>query len=202
MDGDLAPLEDIIALCKKYNAMLVVDEAHATGVFGEKGKGLTHAHHFENMISVHTCGKALGVAGALVCGGRTIIETLINKARSFIYSTAPMPLQAILVSKALELCEAADEQRARLFQLCAMAQNIFPSLPSPSPIIPYILGDEQRALAAAAMLQAKGFDIRAIRPPTVPNNSSRLRITLNALLRDQDMMALASALKEISKETP
>lgn len=198
MDGDIAPLRDLIALCQKYNAMLVVDEAHATAVFGEQGKGLTYGQHSPNLITLHTCGKGLGVAGALVCATSEIIETLINKARPFIYSTAPMPLQAVLVSKALQLCADADAQRARLFELCELARSTFACPPSPSPIIPYILGDEQKALAAAAALQAKGFDIRAIRPPTVPNGSSRLRITLNATLRNDDVIALGNALKAIA----
>lgn len=198
MDGDFAPLSDIIMLCEKYNAMLVVDEAHATAVFGEKGKGLTFGHHSPNLITLHTCGKGLGVAGALVCASSEIMETLINKARPFIYSTAPMPLQAVLVSKALQLCAGADEQRTKLFALCELARKNFPCPPSPTPIIPHILGDEQKALAAATAMQAKGFDIRAIRPPTVPNGSSRLRITLNATLREQDVMALASALQGIA----
>jgi len=107
-----------------------------------------------------------------------------------------MPIQAVLVSKALELCAAADQQRARLFELCDLARQHFSS--SPSPIIPVILGDEQKALQAAATLQAKGFDIRAIRPPTVPQGSSRLRITLNATLRNEDVVALANALQEIA----
>lgn len=198
MDGDFAPLADLINLCKKYNAMLVVDEAHATGVFGEKGKGLTFGLHSPNLITLHTCGKGLGVAGALVCASSEIIETLINKARPFIYSTAPMPLQALLVSKALQLCAAADEQRAYLFALCDLARNVFPSPSSSTPIIPYILGEEQKALAAAMALQAKGFDVRAIRPPTVPNGSSRLRITLNASLRKEDVTALGKAMWEIA----
>ena len=195
MDGDIAPLSELLRLCEKYHAMLVVDEAHATGVFGQQGKGLTHTLHSPNLISLHTCGKGLGVAGALVCASHDVIHTLINKARSFIYSTAPLPLQAVLVNKALELCAAADNRRARLFALCDMAKQFLPA--SPSPIIPIILGDEQRAINAAAALQAKGFDIRAIRPPTVPAGSSRLRITLNANLRDSDITSLGSALREI-----
>ena len=151
MDGDIAPIRELLGLCEKYNAYLVVDEAHATGVFGAQGKGITHGLKSENLITLHTCGKALGVAGGIVCASRDIIETLINKARGFIYSTAPMPLQAVLVSKALELCAAADDQRTRLFQLCEFARQNFPSTPSPSPspIIPYILGEEQTALNAA-----------------------------------------------------
>lgn len=198
MDGDLAPLSDLLKLCERYNAMLVVDEAHATAIFGKQGKGLTHNLHSEHLISLHTCGKGLGVAGALVCASSDVINTLINKARSFIYSTAPMPLQAVLVSKALELCASADDRRVRLFQYCEMAKQLFPCPLSPSPIIPIILGDEQRALNAAAALQAKGFDVRAIRPPTVPSGSSRLRITLNATLRDEDIKSLGAALQEIA----
>lgn len=196
MDGDFAPLRDLHQLCKTYNAILIVDEAHATAVFGKQGKGLTFNLHDEAMITLHTCGKGLGVAGALVCASHTIIETLINKARSFIYSTAPMPLQAVLVRKALELCADADDRRARLFELCDMARRLLPAPPSPSPIIPYILGHEEQTCRIATSLQAKGFDIRAIRPPSVPVGTSRLRITVNALLRDEHIASLAAALDE------
>lgn len=194
MDGDMAPITELLNLCEKYHAYLVVDEAHATGVFGEAGKGLTHGLQSPQLITLHTCGKALGVAGALICAEEPIIETLINRARPFIYSTAPMPLQAALVSKALELCASADSRRARLFHLCELARKHFPAYISQSPIIPIILGEEQKALGAAQALQAQGFDVRAIRPPTVAAGSSRLRITLNALLNDEDVLSLARAL--------
>ncbi len=198
MDGDVAPLRDILSLCERYHAMLVVDEAHATGVFGEQGKGFTHGLRSPHLITMHTCGKGLGVAGALVCASDEVIQTLINKARPFIYSTASMPLQAVLVGKALELCAAADDRRARLAHLCDMARHVFPAPSSPTPIIPVMMGDEQRAVHAAAQLQERGFDIRAIRPPTVPSGSSRLRITLNAMLRDDDVIALGQALRELA----
>ena len=103
MDGDLAPVADLLRLCERYDATLIVDEAHGTGVLGATGKGLTEGLASERLITLHTCGKALGVAGALVCAGGDVIDYLINRARPFIYSTAPMPLQALLTQKALQI---------------------------------------------------------------------------------------------------
>jgi 8-amino-7-oxononanoate synthase len=198
MDGDIAPLKEMLTLCERYGAWLVVDEAHATGVFGEQGKGLMHSMASPRLIVTHTCGKALGVAGALVCASRLVIDTLVNRARAFIYSTAPMPLQAVLVQKALELCAGAEKERERLFQLCEQARREWPVAPSPTPIIPHIVGEDGQAMQAAARLQAKGFDVRAIRPPTVPAGTARLRITLNATLSDAEMNAMGQALREIT----
>src|SRR5262249_39069270 len=108
MDGDIAPLADLVKLCGQYNAWLGVDEAHATGVFGRQGRGLTAGLSYDKLIVIHTCGKGLGVAGALMCSSQTLSDILVNRARPFIYSTAPMPLQAVLVERALKLC--AEEE--------------------------------------------------------------------------------------------
>ncbi|MBI3418935.1 MAG: 8-amino-7-oxononanoate synthase [Proteobacteria bacterium] len=194
MDGDLAPLPKLLEICKNHGAYLIVDEAHATGIFGPQGSGLTHGLKYERLITLHTCGKALGVAGALVCSTKTVIDTLINRARSFIYTTAPMPIQATLVEKALQLSAEADATREKLSSLCALAAKSF-SIPSPSTIFPVILGDDRVALETADYIQSQGFDVRAIRPPTVPENTARLRIAINALLTEADILGLAKALK-------
>lgn len=178
MDGDFAPLPKLQALAQRYDAILIVDEAHGTGVWGTHGKGLSAPA--ENLIAVHTCGKALGVAGGLVCASSVIIDTLINTARPFIYSTAPPPLQALLTHKALELCASpeGDALRAKLHSLCATTQKHLGG--AGSQIVPIILGDDARAVSAAKTLQQAGYDIRAIRPPTVPEGTARLRLSLNA----------------------
>lgn len=194
MDGDLAPLPELVTLCKKFGAYLVVDEAHGTGVFGARGAGLTENTSYEKLIVLHTCGKALGVAGALIAASKTVIDTLINRARPFIYSMAPMPLQAALVERALKLCGEETARRERLHELCTFARKTL-GVNSPSPIFPVVLGQDQVALDAAAALQAQGFDVRAIRPPTVPENTARLRIALNALHKESEIVALAAALQ-------
>lgn len=183
MDGDMAPLEQIYELARQYNAVLIVDEAHATGIYGEKGRGLCWSfiqkHGYLNLITLHTCGKAIGVAGGLVCGPEIFIDFLVNRSRAFIYSTAPMPLQALLVRRSLEILAGAegDARRARLFSICQYAQKF---LGGPgTPIIPVIIGEDARAVEVAAQLQRNGFDIRAIRPPTVPEGTARLRISLS-----------------------
>ncbi len=193
MDGDMAPLKEMHALCLKYDAWLIVDEAHATGVFGATGRGLTQDLPHDRLIVLHTGGKALGVAGGLVCGPAEIIDTLVNKAPSFIYSTAPLPLQAALLHSALQLSNDEPQHRARLRDLCAYMK-------SPTQIIPVILGDDKTALQAAETLQLAGFDVRAIRPPTVPEGTARLRLSLNAGLTEKTLSALTAHLAELRKK--
>ncbi len=185
MDGDIAPLQDLLALANQYDAILIVDEAHATGVMGTDGKGLAYDLYEtlpENLITLHTCGKAIGVAGGLVCASETIIDTLINTARPFIYSTAPMPLQAHLVQKSLQLIASQEgaQRRQALQKYCAFVQSKLGG--EGTHIVPLIIGDDERAVHIAQMLQHNGYDIRAIRPPTVPENTARLRLSLSAAL--------------------
>lgn len=181
MDGDRAPLDDLVALANRHDAMLLLDEAHATGVYGDRGRGLGPAHQ-ENIISLHTCGKALGAAGALVCLPALYRDFLVNRGRSFIYSTAPSPLMAAVVRTALALVAKADPERAALAALVARAgealRNANAATPSGSQIQPVIIGADADAMALAAVMQARGYDIRAIRPPTVPEGTARLRIAL------------------------
>ncbi len=193
MDGDFAPLKELQALALKYNAMLVVDEAHATGVFGANGKGLCEGLAYENLITVHTGGKALGVAGGLVCGASEVVDSLVNRARGFIYSTAPMPLQAVLVHKALELVQVEAARRERLQSLIKAAGRLLPG-GGQSQIVPIILGDDARAVFVAQEMQRAGFDVRAIRPPTVPEGTARLRVSLNYNLDEQVLKNFAAAL--------
>ena len=197
MDGDIAPLQQLHQLCAQYEAWLIVDEAHATGVWGKEGRGLSYGLSHERMITLHTCGKALGVSGGLVCAPENIIEYLINAARPFIYSTAPMPLQAVLVGEAIKLLPNAEitARRAHLHQLCSAGQKLFGG--GGTQIIPLILGEDQQAARVAAHLQSRGLDVRAIRPPTVPAGSARLRLSLNAGLKEEDLNYLAETLNSL-----
>jgi 8-amino-7-oxononanoate synthase len=198
MDGDLVPLSELDGIARRHDAVLVVDEAHATGVFGPRGRGLGEALQNQNWISVHTCGKSLGVSGALICASADIIDYLVNKARPFIYSTAPPPYLAAAVKRALELVDEEPWRRERVLKLARFAHD---TLTGPrgavfagSQIIPIVLGEEDRALTIAGALQNGGFDVRAIRPPTVPENSSRLRISIHADHSEAEILALAAAL--------
>jgi 8-amino-7-oxononanoate synthase len=194
MDGDIAPLQDLVKLCAQHDAWLVVDEAHATGVFGPQGRGMTHNICYDKLIAVHTCGKALGVAGGLVCAKKPVIDLLIARARQFIYSTAPLPLQAVLVERALKLCAEEDIRREKLFSLCAFARNTF-GVNSPSPIFPILIGDDRLSVERSAYLQEQGFDVRSIRPPTVPEGTARLRIAIHAVHEEAQIAALGRALQ-------
>ena len=194
MDGDLAPLKDLYALAQKYGATLIIDEAHGTGVFGPTGKGLSEIIHDPNIITLHTCGKALGVAGGLITGAREVIDYLVNHARGFIYSTAPIPLQAMLVHKALELARDEPWRRQKLFEIIDLTGRLLPVDKAVSQIVPIILGDDARAIKVAKDLQSAGFDVRAIRPPSVPEGTARLRIALSCDLDESKLKNFAAAL--------
>ncbi|MDA5634807.1 MULTISPECIES: 8-amino-7-oxononanoate synthase [Rhizobium/Agrobacterium group] len=205
MDGDRAPLADLAGIAERHGGFLVVDEAHATGVFGPGGRGL--AAELEgrgNVVALHTCGKALGLSGALLSLPSVLADYLINRARGFIYSTAPSPLMAAAVREALLIIAEEGWRQSRLAELINFAGNELNSrlgvTPSGSQIMPVMIGDNARSLGIAAHLRESGFDVRAIRPPTVPEGTARLRlsITLNV---DESQIAdmvgqLAFALKE------
>ncbi len=188
MDGDIAQLAALNALARRENACLIVDEAHATGVIGSQGRGVAHEIAAQpHVLSLHTCGKAMGVSGALVCGAGTLIETLINKARGFIYATAPSPLNAALVRAALQLLQDAPDLQRRAQDTVQHAQTEAARLCGLSgfqtQILPVIIGDDKAALALAARMQSLGYDIRAIRPPTVPRGTARLRLSITPNVR-------------------
>jgi len=193
MDGDLAPLAEIVALKEKHGALLLVDEAHAFGVLGPQGRGLASALGVESRVDLQmgTFSKAVGLSGGYLCGSRAMIDLLINRARSFIYSTAPSPALAATVRDALDLvCGARGETlRAALLG----NRNTF-SPDTTSAIVPVIIGESEAALAASAELLELGFLVPAIRYPTVPKGSARLRVTLSAAHRPDDILSLKSAL--------
>lgn len=200
MDGDFAPLGELAALAERHGAILLVDEAHATGSFGPAGRGLVAALPARgNAISLHTCGKALGAEGALLCGPATMREFLVNRARGFIFSTAPSPLTAAVVRAALQAVAAREDLRQDLRRRMALARDLLVPLGAEfhgSPILPLVLGDDRRTMAVAAALQAAGYDVRGIRPPTVPEGTSRLRIVITLNASEDDIHGLAAAVRQ------
>lgn len=211
MDGDFGPVAELHALAHAEDAVLVVDEAHASGVFGASGRGVAEGRYDDRLIALHTCGKALGVAGGLLTGPSVVMDYLINAARPFIYSTAPPPMVTAAVRRALALVDEEPWRRARLHALSAQAAAALSraALSHAAPgavmeggtqIIPVVLGSEARALAAAGALQEAGFDVRAIRPPTVPAGSSRLRISIGCDRTEAEIDALAAALARVLEQ--
>ncbi|MBY4636451.1 8-amino-7-oxononanoate synthase [Sphingopyxis sp. XHP0097] len=198
MDGDRAPLADLAAVADRHDAVLVIDEAHATGVYGPAGQGLAHQYAGRpNVITLHTCGKALGTEGALLCCPAIVRDFLVNRGRPFIFSTAPSPLIAWLVRQALEIVATQPERAARLDALVCHAEYRLAALGLPSSgsqILPVVIGDNARTMRIAAALQAAGFDIRGIRPPTVPHGTARLRIALTLNVGESDIDAMTEAL--------
>jgi len=205
MDGDEAPLVAYAAACAATGAHLIVDEAHAVGVYGERGTGLIEAHGIADRVflSINTAGKALGVSGAFVAGPAWAIDYLIQRARPFIFSTAPPPALAAALDASLDVIEGEPQRRALLRATveklrARLAAAGVPAGTGSSHIIPIVIGDNAAALAAAEALQAAGFDVRAIRPPTVPPGTARLRLSVNVNLTDdlidRFVPALASAL--------
>lgn len=200
MDGDQAPLDALMDIAGAHDAVLLVDEAHATGVFGPQGRGLAaHLEGRENVITLRTCGKALGVEGALVLGPKVIIDYLINRGRGFIFSTAPSPLMAAAMRESLRICADEPDRRERLLALIGHAGRVLGPLGASvtgTQIIPLILGDDARTMAVARDVQDAGFDVRGIRPPTVPSGTSRLRISLNLNVTMDDVTDLGVCLEE------
>jgi len=205
MDGDRAPLAALAEIAARHDGFLVVDEAHATGVFGPGGRGVASGlESYCNIVTLHTCGKALGVSGALLGLPAILAKYLVNRARNFIYSTAPSPLMAAGVREALRIVAQKPERRVHLHALWTFAaEQLSQTLgvaPSGSQIQPVMIGDNARAVRIAARLQSGGFDIRAIRPPTVPDGTARLRISITLNVGEAEIAAmigqLAAALEE------
>lgn len=205
MDGDDAPLREMVVLKEKYGAWLMVDEAHATGLYGPHRRGLSEELGVSNRIEIQmgTLGKALGASGGYICGSRALVDFLINRARSFIFSTAPIPATAGAATAALKLVKSADGRKLaeelwqRVGELGSAMGQQSPAIPAA--IIPIIIGDETAAVTAATNLREQGLFVPAIRYPTVARGAARLRVTLTAAHNSTDVATLAQTLKEIGK---
>jgi glycine C-acetyltransferase/8-amino-7-oxononanoate synthase len=187
MDGDLAPLPALVDLASRYEAKLYVDDAHGTGVMGESGRGTIEHFHLETAVPFHmgTLSKSLGSSGGFVVGSESIVQYLLNSSRSFIFTTASPPAAAAAAATALAILEREPERRQRLWanreQLYAGLTNLgFTLSPTASPILPIIIGQADRALLFARELFAHGVFAPAIRPPTVPESTSRIRVTVTS----------------------
>jgi len=206
MDGDTAPLREIVALKEKYGAWLMVDEAHATGLYGANRRGLAEALGVSGRIEVQmgTLGKTLGASGGYVCGSRALVDFLVNHARSFIFSTAPAPAAAAAATAGIMLVQSGEgeSRRNRLFDLVEEAECSIDGFKKHlddlwTPILPLILGDEMKAVAAATKLREQDLFVPAIRYPTVARGAARLRITLSAAHTGSDVAALVHALGDL-----
>lgn len=201
MDGDLAPLAELVETAERFGAMLLVDEAHGTGVFGPDGRGAAAACGVAGRVPVRvgTLSKALGSVGGFVAGTRALIDHLVNVSRTLIYSTAPPPAAAAAAREALRIARAEPWRRERAHALGRVLRDGLRARgwevpPSTGPIVPVLIGDPARAVALSGRLDAAGFLVPAIRPPTVPAGTSRLRVSLGAAHRDEDVAGLLSAL--------
>lgn len=201
MDGDSPNLNELFAVADRHEAMIVIDEAHSTGVLGPDGRGL--AASFEgrdNVLTLHTCGKALGTVGGFIVGPKVIRDFLVNRSRPFIFATAPSPLIAAVTRASLRISRTDSTRRERLANLVEFAGRELRQRcniePSGSHILPVVIGADQAAVALAAALQRRGFDIRAIRPPTVAEGTARLRIALTLNVNETVVADLFAALSD------
>ncbi|HWY37190.1 MAG TPA: aminotransferase class I/II-fold pyridoxal phosphate-dependent enzyme, partial [Bacteroidia bacterium] len=202
MDGDSAALKEISALCKKYHAYLIVDEAHATGVFGRQGRGLCNAAGIENdcFARVHTFGKALGTQGAVVVGDKMLKDYLVNFARSFIYTTALPPAGAASVMASYDLLlskKNGSSLQKNILLFNQLTSSFSAKIASKSAIHCFLVPGNENAIKASERLQKKGFDVRAIKSPTVKAGSERLRVCLHAVNTEKEIKALAKELRAI-----
>ena len=208
MDGDFAPLKEIVALCKAYNALLIVDDAHGVGVLGKSGAGLLEELRLDQEdvpILIGTFGKAFGASGAFVSGSRIYVEAFIQKARTYIYTTALLPSVACTVTEAIDLVKSGENLRLKLQQLILYYKKLIKEAgltenDSLSPIQPLLLGDAGKALSVSDALYNKKILATAIRPPTVPKGTSRLRISLSAAHTKDQIISLVNTLKQVVKD--
>jgi 8-amino-7-oxononanoate synthase len=208
MDGDRAPLRELVELKKRFGAVLMLDEAHAVGVIGPNGRGLAAAENLDRDVDIQmgTLSKALGASGGYICGWRTLIEWLINRARSFIYSTAAPPAIAATALAAVDFLTSPEGEKRRLllWERIRLMQQLLPraelkaeDVGARSAIFPLVVGDEQAALNLATALQSEGFLVPAIRYPTVAKGAARLRVTVTASHEEGQIGALCEAIKRL-----
>lgn len=209
MDGDLALLPELLALCEQYDAWLLVDDAHGFGILGEQGRGSLFRHRDSSglasprIIYMATLGKAVGVSGAFIAAEQVVIDTLVQNARSYIYTTASPPALSCAVLASLRLLQKEEWRRTQLWKLVAQLRAGLAGLPwelmySDTPIQPLLVGDNNAAVALSEALRTRGIWVPAIRPPTVPQGTARLRISLSAAHSEQDVAQLIFALHELA----
>lgn len=207
MDGDFVPLRDLVDLKNQHGAWLMLDEAHATGLFGASGRGWAEACQLSGQVEIQmgTLGKALGAAGGFIAGSRALVDYLINRARTFIFSTAPPPAASGAAMAGLELVTSAEGETlrqqlwARVTQVRTALAGTSWSVPKePSAIVPLVVGEESAALRLSDQLRSAGYFLPAVRYPTVPRGSARLRLTLTAAHTPEDVRDLAGALADVT----
>ena len=206
MDGDLALLPELLALAERFDAWLVIDDAHGFGVLGQQGRGsLAHfaLPHAKRIVYMGTLGKAAGGSGAFVAGSETVVEWLLQRARTYIFTTGSSPAMACALLAGLDLIEHGDERRRQLRQLTAqlrdgLADTRWQLMPSPTAIQPVIIGDNHEALRVANALFQRGLWVPAVRPPTVPKGTARLRVSLTAAHTGEQVAQLVDALRELA----
>jgi 8-amino-7-oxononanoate synthase len=201
MDGDLAPLDQLITLAERYDAHLYIDHAHGAGVFEDR-----YLQSDRILAQMVTGGKALGVGGAFICGSQTLVELLINRGRSFVFTTAVTPPTAAALVEAIKLVQTEPERATRVRGLATRLREKLQAhgidAPGASPIVPVVLGSEDRSMAVAESIRVSGFDVRAIRPPTVPAGTSRLRIVCHANHTEEEIDDLAECIAQAVKGHP
>lgn len=209
MEGDFAPLDRLLGLAKDHDAELVVDEAHATGVYGPQGRGIVAELGIEKAVlaTIHPCGKALASVGAFVCGGRELRDYLVNHARTFIFSTAMPAYMAGQIRAALGLVCEAGRERAHLEAIAALLRDSLAAAgvgcgTSESQIVPIFAGTNEAALEVAAKLAVDGYAVKAIRPPTVPAGTARIRLSLSSAIAVEEIGQLIHAIGVAAKCLP
>jgi 8-amino-7-oxononanoate synthase len=205
MDGDLTPLAAVCDIADRAGAVVMVDEAHATGMYGARGSGRVEELGLRDRVAatIHTGGKALGSGGAWVAGSRALRDVMVNRARSFIFSTAPLPVLGSALRAGLHLIEHEPERRFEVHRKSSLLRGALADAGvqcgGESMIVPIVVGANDTATAMQAALAALGFDVRAIRPPSVPVGTARLRVTVRYPVSDDDLLRFAAAVAPLTK---
>jgi 8-amino-7-oxononanoate synthase len=205
MDGDLTPLSEVCAIAERAGAVVIVDEAHGTGLYGARGSGRVEELGLRDRViaTMHTGGKALGSGGAWVAGSRGLRDVMVNRARSFIFSTAPLPVLGVALRAGLYLVEREPERRSEVHRKSSLLRNALADAGVPfrgeSMIVPIITGANDAATDLQSGLAAAGFDVRAIRPPSVPAGTARLRVTARYPIDDTDLLRFASEVARLMR---
>jgi 8-amino-7-oxononanoate synthase len=198
MDGDVTPLTEVASITERHGAVLIVDEAHATGLYGQRGSGRVEELGLRDRVlaTMHTGGKSLGSGGAWVAASQGVRDVLVNRSRSFIFSTAPLPVLAVALAAGLDLIKREPERRREVHRKSVLLRDALAAADihagGESPIVPIIAGSNEAALALQAGLMAAGFDVRAIRPPSVAPGTARLRVTVRYPIQDDDLRRFAA----------